>query len=446
MTLSLSDLGMNNRHSATTARTLKAAVVGIGGFASVHHTALLNLENSGVVKLIATCDPRAGELRELQSSHRFEERGAKVYPDLESLLRVHGSDLDMVVVVSPINFHAEHHHACVERGIACYLEKPPTLDPDELEDMIACDGEARLATQVGFNYIIQPWRQRLKKRVLEGEFGPLLRVAFHGAWRRSVAYYRRNKWAGRLMLGDYILLDSCCGNAMSHFVHNMLFHAGTNGMQCWAEPESIEAELYRANDIEGADTVFARGSLHNGVEFFLALTHACESAAIQEEIVECKNARIEIPPEGPGTIYWSEGRTELFETDTSEAVDFVKENLERYCGYLAGRERRPLTTLADARPFVRLNALLYLAARNIHTVVEPYAACLRGPNETNHTMQIPGIEAACGRFARTGLFPSATGAPWGRGGGKAKVSDLPGLRDALEELGCCAANLQSAGI
>ena len=52
------------------------------------------------------------------------------------------------------------HKAIVARGLACYLEKPPTLWPDELAQMIATDADARFATNVGFNFTIEPARSR----------------------------------------------------------------------------------------------------------------------------------------------------------------------------------------------------------------------------------------------------------------------------------------------
>jgi predicted dehydrogenase len=101
------------------------------------------------------------------------------------MMHAHGEALDGVDIVSPIRFHSDRHRACVERGIACYLEKPPTLDPEELERMIATEAKAIRSTQVGFNHIGQAWRQRLRARVLPGEFGRLRRVSFKGVWRRS---------------------------------------------------------------------------------------------------------------------------------------------------------------------------------------------------------------------------------------------------------------------
>lgn len=418
-------------------RRLNVAVVGIGGFAEAHHIALCELEQVGRVRVLAVCDPLCGELEGHCLKHAFRERGVVVYPDFESMMRVHGEVLDLVDIVSPIRFHAEHHRACVERGIACYLEKPPTLNPDELERMILVETRALRSTQVGFNHIGQEWRQQLKERVVAGEFGRLRRVAFKGLWRRSQAYYERNSWAGRLMLDDFILLDSCCGNAMAHHLHNLLFHAGTADVMSWAHPETVEAELYRANGIEGTDTVFARGILDNGVEFHLVSTHACEDNYRHVEVIECEHARIEIPETGPGVILRGGKVAESFETGNGDAWALVKENLRDYCDYLGRRKPRPATLLKDTRPFVHLNAMLYLAAGTIGTVEAPHAARLRMGDETRDTVCITGIGGVCDAFIEDGHFPSESAVPWSSSGGTVRGADgrLGQLPAALKSIG-----------
>ncbi|HEU5078531.1 MAG TPA: Gfo/Idh/MocA family oxidoreductase [Opitutaceae bacterium] len=405
-------------------RPLRVAVVGIGGFAGAHHKALRELEQAGRVKVVAACDPRVDTLHERCVLYAFKERGIEIHRDLDSLLLASGESLDLVDVVSPIRFHAEHHRACVERGLACYLEKPPTLDPRELERMIATEATARRATQVGFNHIGQAWRQRLKKRVLAGEFGRLSRVTFKGLWRRSLSYYERNEWAGRLLLDGGILLDSCCGNAMAHHVHNLLFHAGADGVMSWAEPATVDAELYRVNAIESADTIFARGVLRNGVEFRLVSTHACEDFYHHVEILECERARIEIPEQGWGVIFHESGRMEQVEIGEESPDALMRRNLEDYCDYLTGRSPRPATLLSDTRPFVHFIAMLFLAARRIEQIHPPHALCIKMVGEPRETLYIRDIRKVCDAFVESGHLPSNLALPWAAPGGVAHLPDL----------------------
>jgi hypothetical protein len=144
-------------------------------------------------------------------------------------------ELEVVTVPTPIPLHAPMHRACVERGLACYLEKPPTLYHAELDEMLAVEARAARQTQVAFNFIVEDSRQALKRRILAGEFGRVLRAGSHGHWPRPTTYFTRSAWAGRLFLGGRPVLDSCIGNAMAHYVHSLLFWCGDSALLSWAE-------------------------------------------------------------------------------------------------------------------------------------------------------------------------------------------------------------------
>lgn len=406
---------------------LRTAIAGIGGFAAQHHTCILELEDAGETKLVATCDPRAAQLvAEEGERFCFEKRGVAVYEDFDELMGKHGEALDLLTVSSPIRFHAPMHRAAVERRIPCYLEKPPTLDPAELEEMIALDATAVAPTQVGFNYIYQPFRKALIDRIRSGEFGKLKRLLLHLQWPRDLQYYGRNNWAGGLMLGDYILLDSCCGNAASHHLQNILAFAGED----YPLPLDVESELYRANAINGTDTIFSRGTLQNGVEFRIAATHATnpEERIFTEEMIECENATIELQPSIlQGKIVYRDGRVESLEVPRANLAD----NLALYTGIARGNGKKPAVTLPECRAFVALNALFYVAAGKITPVQAPYSGqemLLRN----NLPMQvIHGIGDVCRTMIKTGALPSEQGLPWAVPGGKAHISQLGTLREVL---------------
>ncbi len=387
---------------------------------------MLCLENERRVRVIATCDPRADALGNVCEKLRFAERGVRVYTGFEELLAQHGDELDLMNISTPIRMHAPMHAACVAHGISCYIEKPPTLDPDELRAMIGLDLRARKAAQVGFHYIAQPERIELKRQILAGGFGRLLRVSFQGLGMRSHAYYGRNNWAGRLAVGGELVLDSCCGNAMAHHIHNILFFAGQSEVMDWAAPAWVETELYRANDIEGADTIFARGELESGVEFRIAATHACKGS-LCEETLTFENGEIRILPWERTESRHFGGCLEMCET--SEVS--LTENLRIYFDYLEGRRLRPLTLLSDCIPMVDLNALFYIAASKIVSVGEPHRFTLELEQSSTKAEVITGIEDVCSDFVQEARFPSDADVSWAVRGGRADIGDLKNLRQAL---------------
>jgi predicted dehydrogenase len=130
---------------------IRIGIIGMGGFAGWHHNVVTRLEERGLAKLICTCDPQAAAFATEQQNWNFSARGVAVFTDYRPMLAACHRDLDLLVVPTPINLHAEMHRAGVELGIPVYLEKPPTLDYVELEEMITRDRQARHSSLVGFN-------------------------------------------------------------------------------------------------------------------------------------------------------------------------------------------------------------------------------------------------------------------------------------------------------
>ena len=272
-------------------------------------------------------------------------------------------ELDVLVVPTPIQLHAEMHRAGVERGLGVYLEKPPTLDFLELEEMISRDRTAKRATLVGFNFIIEQTRLALKRRILAGDFGAVRETRLAAQWPRPTSYFARNGWAGRLLTPEgRIVLDSCFGNAIAHFVHNMLFWAGGPELLSWVAPDKVRAELYRAHTIEGADTFFVEAGTAGGATLRFALSHACAGPTHQTETVVCEKATLHYVVGKVAEVRWADGRVEK---SIPPAFDPLVENHREYYRYLRGESPRPATTLADCRPFVALNDLAYTASGRI---------------------------------------------------------------------------------
>lgn len=371
----------------------RVAVVGIGGYGRSHHHAFLQLEEEGLVKVVATCDPRMDEPDVISSDLGFMRRGVKIYPAFEKMLSQHAGALDLVTIAAPIHLHGAMHKACLDASLPCYLEKPPTLDPVEFACMMTNEAKARYLTQVGFHFIYLSDRLDLKRRIVAGEFGCLKRVSFTGLVRRSLGYYARNQWAGRLMLGNAMILDSCFGNAFAHNLNNLLFYAGTHGLDQWAQPLEVRATLLRANNIQGADTVFAVAKLEGGCELRMAATHATATRNDVLERLEFEKAVVEIRPAGNVVIKHADGSQEVrLAEKLSLPMSFT-----RYLEYLAGAHAQPSMTLENSRAFVDLNALIYLAAGKINPVSEA-ALHVEGINLSEQAMIIPGIEEAVVQF------------------------------------------------
>lgn len=410
---------------------LSIGIIGLGGFAGSHHDAVLALEREGLCKLVCTCDPEPAAFEEKMGKLELEARGVQVHDHYLTMLDRHGAELDVVTIPTPVPLHAEMHRACVERGVAVYLEKPPTVNYEELNEMLEVESKAKKLTHVGFNFIIETPRQELKRRMVGGEFGKVKEVRFLGLWPRPTSYFQRASWAGRLMLDGKLVLDSCMSNAMGHFVFNTLFWAGSGDVLTWAEVTAVKAELYRAHDIEGFDTVFAKAATADGPALTVALSHACDGAGRHLETVICENATITYKTGGEYAVAWADGRTERGEAETGS---LLTKNMRRYFDYVRGDEPRPLNRLVDSKSFVELCDLVYLASGRITDVPKEHVRRTELEGGRGEHVAIEGMDEIVEKFFALDRFPGEQDVPRAGAPGSASPEDLPRLRSTILQM------------
>ena len=403
----------------------------MGGFAGSHHNAIARLEERGHARLICTCDPNMAMFAGEQQAWKFAARGVQVFPDYRTMLDACHPQLDLLVVPTPIQLHAEMHAAATALGIPVYIEKPPTLDYAELEKMIVADARARKQAVVGFNFIIEKARLSLKERLLAGEFGGIRGATLSALWPRPASYFARNNWAGRLLAADgRVVLDSCFGNAMAHFVHNLLFWTGGPTLFSWAQLAAVRAELYRAHAIEGADTFFVETDTTTGVTMRFALSHACAGPSTHSEMVLCDKAVVRYAVGRNIEIRWNDGRTEKLPL---EPFDPLMENHLDYFRYLRSETPRPATTLADSRPFVMLNDLAHVSSGRIAPIPPAQVSGMREEKEQKDYLHVADMAAAHEAFLTKGVWPSASG--WGRAPGEVVTpGDLSRFHDTVRAM------------
>ena len=392
---------------------IRIGIVGMGGFAGSHHNTVARLEERGLIRLVCACDPRLGAFGAEQQAWRLGERRVRVFDDYRAMLAVCHGELDYVATPTPLRLHAEMHDVITSYGLPAYVEKPPTLDFLELDRMISADTRARKSSLVGFNFIVERSRLKLKERLLSGEFGAIRGGTLAALWPRPSGYFARNGWSGRLIMDDQVVLDSCFGNAMAHFVHNMLFWTGTPGLYSWANIAAVRAELYRAHAIEGADTFFVEADLASGCTLRFALSHACAGASTSSETVICEKAILRYAVGGQIEVSWKDGRTERI---SSGPFDGLEENHLEYCRYMRGEVPRPATTLEDSRPLVVLNDLAHVSSGVIHPIPAHLVSRVRDEKEQKDYVAVEGMQKTVGNFLCRGIWPGYAG--WRRDNGE----------------------------
>jgi len=387
---------------------------GIGGMGAVYLKALLDAWEGGLFRLEGTVDPvpeRSPHLARLKELH------VPVYPDLESFYLRHEAEL--AIISSPIQFHAPQTRLALERGSRVLCEKPAAATVQEIRDMIEARDRAGLWVAVGFQWSSSDAVQALKADIRRGRFGAAKRMRCLYTWPRDFAYYGRNDWAGkrRDAAGAWIL-DSPANNAMAHDLHNIFYVLGREVDGC-ALPIELEAELYRAYDIDNFDTAAVRIRLEGGAAALFLVSHVSRTDA--GPILRYEFERGEVTAHGRKSdllASFSDGGARNYGAPDADplkklwdAIAAVRTGAAPVCGLEAVLgQALAIDGMQDAAPGI---------------VEFPKALVRFEPSPAGGRRWVEGLDDAFSRCHEEGKLPSEIGAPWSRPAGRI---DLRGYR------------------
>jgi predicted dehydrogenase len=257
---------------------VSVALVGIGGYGNIYLASLLDAQRAAKnttlgLRLVAVADPRPGGCNYLSELQR---RHIPLYGSLAELQAKHAPEL--VILCSPPHIHSEQTVAALAHGSHVLCEKPLCTTPPQALAMIEARDRAHKQVSIGYQWSFSEGIQALKHDVISGLFGKPRRFRTLVLWPRNEVYYRRNNWAGRrYSASGRPLFDSPLNNACAHHLHNMMYVLGDR-IDRSALPSTVEAELYRANEIETFDSCAVRVMTDTGVEVLFFVSHATEAA------------------------------------------------------------------------------------------------------------------------------------------------------------------------
>jgi predicted dehydrogenase len=386
-------------------------MIGVGGVGAMHLRCLGDLESEGRVQLIAVADPTVEKLP-AEKAH-LDSQGVRWHLDYRSMLEKE-SELEAVVIITPVPFHFEMTKACIERGVFVYLEKPPVPLIQQLDELIALDGQERV--HVAFQWISSEPIQHMKELVISGRLGRIRSIRVTASWARAADYYSRAAWAGKMIACGQPVFDGPATNALAHMIHNIMFLAGKTH-ETFAEPTMIEGELYRARPIESYDVVCLRGEFSSGITFAAGFAHACEeSVGIQLEI---KGEAGWATLSRDGAHFESSAGEREFSTDyhasfgrsTSDFVDFA-----------TGRRDRAVTRLRDARGYVLATNGALVSSGGVRGIDPMYVRTFNEGPKLGYALD--SIAERNESLLRDGALYSESGAPWARRGAVVDLQKL----------------------
>jgi predicted dehydrogenase len=245
------------------------ALVGISGYGGTYVNQLLEPHKEGKIEIVGAIDPVPERSNYVDD---FKALNIPIFADLNEFSQQHSADL--VIMSTPIQFHALHTCQMLEKGSNVLVEKPLCATIQEATMMSEAQSANGKFAAVGYQWSFSDAIQALKKDILSGKFGKAKRLKTISLWPRYRSYYNRNNWAGKLKNanGDWIL-DSPVNNATAHYLHNMLFVLGEE-LETSVQPATVQAELYRAKDTENYDTAAIRCMTTNDVEVLFYTSHS----------------------------------------------------------------------------------------------------------------------------------------------------------------------------
>jgi predicted dehydrogenase len=275
-------------HFLTMNTSLSVGIVGIGGYAGTHIDTLRTLQGGQLCRLAAACDPFAG---------RFPNRvralaadGIDILDDFDVLLA--RTDIEAIVVTTPIHLHAAQAVKALNAGKAVYIEKPPCSTIGQWSRIVEARKKANLPCVVGFQMQTSPAMKMVRKGIAEGTWGTLQSIRGSVRWNRQDSYYNRSAWAAKWRIDGNTVFDGPATNALAHAVHAALSLAGKDGGM--GEIERVRGSLMRARPIESYDSVLMEVETTHNVPVRLAFTHATPSRDSAGLVLEFEKASVRL--------------------------------------------------------------------------------------------------------------------------------------------------------
>lgn len=268
-------------------KAVSLLIAGIGGYGFYYVKSLLEDFRHRKIRIAGVVDPFA------KQSHYYLELKSRKIPFFDTIEEFYenGNYAELAVISSPIHFHVPQAITALKHGSNVLLEKPAAAAVQDIDRLISVEKESGKWVMVGYQWSYSDSIRALMRDIGNGIFGEPIRFKTLCFWPRSNEYYHRNNWAGKIAAADGSwILDSPAGNAMAHFLHNMLFISGSH--ESPNSPACVEAELYRANPIENYDTGICRIDLKSGTELLFYGSHATASGKGPMFNLEFDNATV----------------------------------------------------------------------------------------------------------------------------------------------------------
>lgn len=391
-----------------------AAIIGVSGYGRIHYSLMREHALAGRLNPIGATIINQDEEAEIVTE--LKGMGCRIFDDYGEMLDQLGDAVDLCFIPTPIHCHASMTCRALDAGWNVLVEKPLAPTIQEVRMIREAEQAANRFAAVGFQEVYSPLAQALKRTIWSGDIGRIVSMKGRGLWPRSFSYYERNDWAGKLRAGDQWVLDSPLNNALSHYLHLLLYLAGSS-QNLTARPLALQGELYRAQAIESFDTGCIRIRTDSGIPILFHGTHSTRERIDPEIVIEGESGRVEWSVHGECRIY----RNLSDEPDevTPPVGDQRNAMAEAVLDRLADPETFICTTESAGRHTLTINGL------HESSPIHPFPGELVETIEEGEEQRtvVNGLEDVLEEAYREGKLLSEAGVPWARPGSEFDLVD-----------------------
>lgn len=388
---------------------LRIALIGVSGYGRQHLKQIEDQVERGHARLTAATI--INREVEVETTERLEAAGCRVYRFHEEMFAAEKRKIDLCCIPTGIHWHTRMAVAALEAGAHVYVEKPLAATIDDVSRIQEAQAKTGRVVAVGFQDLHAPETHAVKKWILDGRLGEIRGFRCYGLWPRSVDYYHRNTWAGRLRDGAEWVLDSPVNNALAHFLNLMLFLAGDTA-ETTAEPASIRAELYRAKHIESFDTAAMEVTTRNGRMIRFYVTHSCQEQGGPEIAIDGTQGSVLWRIRGNPVLRENGGAEETVAgTGWDEMRTMLMDDIVQRC---KGEDRFVCTPEIARAHTLCVNALH--ARIPIHDVIDRH--CKTHHRDGSDARSIVGVEEVIRNAYQAGRLLHDEAIPWTRPAGE----------------------------
>ncbi len=272
-------------------------LVGVGGYGGLIAAEVLENSKNYGAEVVGVVEPF---LDNSPVKNTVKNNNIPVFNDIADFYKENRADI--AVISTPIHLHKEQCILAMEMGSDVLCEKPIAPTIQDAYKMQECAKRTGRNLHIGFQLSHAPAVLKLKEDILNNKFGRLKSAYATISWPRNSVYFAR-PWAAKAKINGNWVLDSIAMNACAHYLHNMFFLAGES-LSSSAEPVSLGASVYRANDIETYDTACIEVKIKGDVPLRFTASHATEENINPLNKIFFENATVYITEDdGDNSVY-----------------------------------------------------------------------------------------------------------------------------------------------